>query len=469
MKKTIIIMIVILFGIIFGTTKVEAASANITASSTEVIVGTPVTITVNIHGAAWQINVSGAVSGAFSDNTDDAEDGDITKTLSFTPTSAGSYTVNLSGNVTGGDDTRATGVSGSVTISVKDKEQSLNNDNTQNQNSGNDNSNSDNNEEKPIISSNANLANLGIYKYDFKGFRAANTSYNTTVPNDVTSVSVYAIPQDKGATYTVSGNKNLDVGTNKVVVTVTAADKKTKKTYYIYVARKENEEKQEEVIPNAIEEKDEKKEEEEPLKVISIAIDENSEIYLEPEFKTDIYEYVINLKDKDKEEKIDKIPLTVVTNRQDVKIEILGNDNLIDGENVILITITGKDENEKLKYKITVNKNLEEKKEEEATKEVISEIEENIIEEIPWYINYKWYIAGSIILVVLIVLVIIFNIRRKEDKEFYNIEVGGIKDNEEIKSIQDNEKNSNKEYENDDVLNNIPKKHKKSYKHGKHS
>ena len=464
--KIIITIVLILLGIVIGTTKVNAASANITASSTDVTVGTPVTISVNIYGAAWQINVSGAVSGVYSDNTDDAEDSTITKTLSFTPTSAGSYTINLSGNVTGSADTRATNVSGSVTINVKDA-QASNNDNgafePQNNNGNNENSSSSIQKETSI-SSNANLANLGIYTYDFKGFRAANTSYNTTVPNDVTSVSVYAVPQDSGATYTVSGNTNLDVGTNKVVITVTAADKKTKKTYYIYVARKENEEKQEEVIPNAIDEKNEEKQDEEPLKVISIAIDDESEIYLEPEFKSDIYEYIINLKDKNSEKKIDKIPLKVVTNNEEAKIEILGNESLIDGENVILITIIGKDESEKLEYKITVKKNIEEL---EEHKEEILETDASEENELI-YVKYKWYIIGGIILLLVIILLVVkISIKEKRKKKDYDIEVASISECENINNIKD-EKNNDEEQ--DQKQNNYKeKKYKRSYKQGKHS
>lgn len=85
--------------------------------------------------------------------------------------------------------------------------------------------------------SNANLANLGTKKYDFTGFKPDETSYDITIPEDVTEVEVYAKTQDSNATYTVSGDKKLKIGDNKVTITVTAADGKTKKLYYINVRR----------------------------------------------------------------------------------------------------------------------------------------------------------------------------------------------------------------------------------------
>ena len=69
--------------------------------------------------------------------------------------------------------------------------------------------------------------------------------------------------------------------------------------------------------------------------MLSIAIDEEYEIYLNPEFKTDIYEYTIELK-----EDLTEIPLKAIANRENAKIEITGNEDLKEGENVITITVT---------------------------------------------------------------------------------------------------------------------------------
>ncbi|MBO4293582.1 MAG: cadherin-like beta sandwich domain-containing protein [Clostridia bacterium] len=85
--------------------------------------------------------------------------------------------------------------------------------------------------------SNANLSNLGTKKYDFTGFKPDETSYEVTIPEDVTEVEVYAKTQDSKATYKVTGDKKLKIGENKVTITVTASDGKTTKNYYINVRR----------------------------------------------------------------------------------------------------------------------------------------------------------------------------------------------------------------------------------------
>ena len=83
-------------------------------------------------------------------------------------------------------------------------------------------------------SANANLSNLGINpkEYDFKGFKASKTSYEVTVPNDVSSIEIYANKQDAKASITGTGKKNLQEGTNVFKIVVTA-ENGTTKTYQL--------------------------------------------------------------------------------------------------------------------------------------------------------------------------------------------------------------------------------------------
>lgn len=183
--------------------------------------------------------------------------------------------------------------------------------------------------------SNANLSNLGIQTYDFTGFKPDITMYTTTVPNEVTEVEVYAVPQSN-ATYVISGNTNLSVGSNRVTIKVTSADKTNTKEYYINVEREDK--------------TAQEVNQEEKLELISIKIDDSS-IKLEPEFKSDIYQYTVKFK-----EDIDKIPLSAIANKEGARIEIKGNENLKDGRNTIEIIVTRGFE--EVKYKITVRKNM---------------------------------------------------------------------------------------------------------------
>ena len=67
--------------------------------------------------------------------------------------------------------------------------------------------------------SNANLSNLGTKKYDFTGFKPDETSYEVTIPEDVTEVEVYAKTQDSKATYKVTGDKKLKIGVENICLT----------------------------------------------------------------------------------------------------------------------------------------------------------------------------------------------------------------------------------------------------------
>ncbi len=110
--------------------------------------------------------------------------------------------------------------------------------------------------------SNANLSNLGTKKYDFTGFRPDEDRYDITVPESFTEIEVYAETQDKGATYVVTGDKDLKRGENIVTITVTASDGVTQKDYYIVVRRLGNpdlnevEEKEKEQEENTAQEED---------------------------------------------------------------------------------------------------------------------------------------------------------------------------------------------------------------------
>ncbi len=122
-KKKIITLSVIMFMILGINLTVHAASASISASKTTATVGDSVKVTVNMNGAAWNISVSGAKSDSLI-NTGLENDGEnISKSESYTidTSTAGTYTVSISGDITDEDDSNVP-VNDSVTITVKEKE-----------------------------------------------------------------------------------------------------------------------------------------------------------------------------------------------------------------------------------------------------------------------------------------------------------------------------------------------------------
>ena len=89
-----------------------------------------------------------------------------------------------------------------------------------------------------VLSSNANLKSLSLNTGSISPkFSANTTSYTAKVSNTVTKVNVTARTADSGAkVVSVTGNSNLKVGVNNVVVTVQAANG-TQKKYTIVVTR----------------------------------------------------------------------------------------------------------------------------------------------------------------------------------------------------------------------------------------
>lgn len=89
-------------------------------------------------------------------------------------------------------------------------------------------------------SKDASLKELTVSPGELKpGFSAENTSYELTVGTDVDNLAINAIPNDGGATVSVSGNETLNIGENAVSITVTAADGSTQTVYKLTVRKQE--------------------------------------------------------------------------------------------------------------------------------------------------------------------------------------------------------------------------------------
>ncbi len=283
--------------IILISSSANAASASIVANSSTVTVGNKVTVTVKVTAAAWNLNVSGSTKGNIVGYNGNGKNKSISKTFSFTPKSAGTYKVNLNGDVTDAND-KESKIGKSVTVTAKPKVTSVNNNtNTNNNNNTTNNNNSNgsnnNNTSTKVKSSNANLSILGVKpsKYDFTGYRWSVTEYNVTVPNDVTKLTVYATPASSKARYSVSGNTGFKVGTNVITVKVTAENGNTKK-YKIYVTREAEEE---ETIPNVTDDNTDNEDEMEPEEGIGLESLEIKGYSLDKDFDSNIFNYKVEI------------------------------------------------------------------------------------------------------------------------------------------------------------------------------
>ena len=495
-KKTILLSIIILC-IIAAFSKVNAASANISSNKTSMNIGDTAKISINYTAAAWNIQVSGAVSYSDADASSNAKNTSKSTSLKFKPKKAGTYTVSLSGDVTD-ENGKTTDLSKRLTIKVKEKTNSISSNDSNSNNTSDSNSNS---------SSDATLKNLGIKPNDFNGFRKANTSYSVSVPKNVDKISIYATPSNSKATVTGTGSKNLQIGKNTFNIKVTAEDKKTTKTYILTINRKDKEDTKSDAtlanlgirpkeydftgfkpditsynvsVPNDIEkitiyataknskdtivgsgnkslkvgqnkceikvtsedkktsktyvinvtrkEKEEESEEEnnenkendqkisEGLKNIEI-----KEANLSPNFSQDVYSYEVTVPSG-----TERLEINAEATSDDVEIEIVGNEELKQGENIITILANNKKDDTTSTYQINAKVGNQEIDLSTANGDFKDTEKKGKIQ--------GWIIKGAIIAV--IILIIIFLIKRYKISQEYEEDEDEIEEDDEMKFEQ---------------------------------
>lgn len=242
-------------------------------------------------------------------------------------------------------------------------------------------------------SSNANLSNLGITPHDFTGFKPGTTSYKVTVPKDTESVEVYAKAQHAKATVTGTGKKNLQEGDNKLEVIVTAEDG-SKKTYNININR--GAEKKSGNTEESIEDAN---------GLLSLKI---NDLNLLPEFKTNIYEYTVKYIGEDTRLNIEMKPTD-----EDYNVEVIGNEDLQEGENVITILVSERNGENVATYQITVNKSL---------------IDEEAIarEEAERKAKQQKTIIGTVVAVIILFAIILFLVIRNRRNKNIAEEYSGV-------------------------------------------
>lgn len=429
-KKILYTVLIIFIWMILKSTSVKAASASIVANTTTPTQGQTVTVTASVTAGAWNLNFSGAgKSEVIYGFTQTNANSSASKSITFVAGVPGtSYTFSLTGDMTDITSSNSQAVNKSLTITVKASGGNSSSGNT-GSNSGNTTPNTPNTSGETNKKSNiATLKNLGIRPNDFKGFNANKLTYSTTVPYETETIEVYASKGHDKQTITGTGSKKLNIGSNKVDITVTAEDGTTKKTYTINITRKEK--------GDTSEDKEEEEPEEEPVQDTVFGLSELiiEGINLQPEFQTDIYEYNIELK-----EDIDKLDFsTLLATNVGAEIEIIGNENLQEGENIITIIIKGENE-ETVTYQIIVNKILPKEN---------TEIVEKNNDQTKKMIIIGGTIAGVVLIFIITSTIVIKRkkyIKEKEDEGFmkYN-HINDIYKESFQSSLEDEYDNKNK-------------------------
>ena len=347
-KISKLLVSVIFLGIIWILpNKVKANTLTISAAKTTLAPGQTTTITVS-SDSIGRVNLS--VSGNASITGDRVwVEGN---SQSFTLTAKGTGTVTLTATPENPMSLNGNKVDLSpATCTINVKETST----TGNTNEGNSSQNS--NAQTTTKSNVATLSNLGIKPNDFKGFTPNKTSYSVTVPNSVSSIEVYASKGQSGQTVSGTGKKTLQEGANTFNISVTAEDGKTKKTYTIAVNRETAKEEKTEndttennntTENNTVTEETIKEETKIGLSNLKI-----TGVTLNPTFKQDVHQYTVKLIGDETSLDIDTTALD-----ESQKIEVVGNENLKEGENIITILVSDQAGEKTETYQIAVNKSL---------------------------------------------------------------------------------------------------------------
>ena len=238
--------------------------------------------------------------------------------------------------------------------------------------------------------SDASLKSLGIKpeEYDFSGFQKDKTEYSVEVPEEVEEIEVYAEATNPKAQINGTGKVQLKNGKNKIIVQVTAEDGTTR-TYTLEVTRGGTE---------ATETNDS----EDGFGLSSLKI---KDLILSPDFKTGTYEYTIELT-----EDLSSLDIEAIATDEDATIEIIGNENLQQGENTITILVRNEETDETATYQIMVNKN------------VTAEEEMSWLKPSTWGREEIIKVAIIAVLIILIIIAIILKVKiakeKKSDEDF---------------------------------------------------
>ena len=328
MKKKISFLFILLLVVISANSLIYGVNFTATASKTTVEIGETVTFKGGTNNAAGKLLITSSNPNVFSvaqfsnqfvDNS--------TITTTGTAKSAGTAVITISGILSGYDEMVDKNVSKTITITVKEKpappvvepdpkpQPPTNNNNGQT---------------TPVKSPENYLKSLNVNREGLKpNFSKYINDYTLTVGSDVDKLDLgYSVAHSK-AKVTVTGNSNFVIGNNTVTITVTA-ENGYRRVYKILVTKAEEPKKADAFLKSLIIEN----------------------VKLDGDFQSEKLEY--NLQDQS----VKKLNILAYPRIEGAKVEILGNDTLLDGKNVVTIKVTAVDNVTVKEYKLIFNNTL---------------------------------------------------------------------------------------------------------------
>lgn len=319
MNKTKKYLIILLFfiGMLFSLEIVSnAASASISASTTNPAPGQTVTVTGNVTAGAWNLQLSGAgKSETIYGFTNKNGNSSASKSITFTAGNAGQeYVFSLSGGMTDINANNEESVNKSVRIKVANNSSSTNNNSSNNSSTSNNGSTNNSGKTVKMITTSPKFTgkfNTGTKKYYIKAGK------------DVQQLKV-TVEYIEGKTKTYT--KNLESGQRSYTF-----------DGYQIIVTKDSEEG--EVIPNEIDEEttEQKDEQKQKLRLDNLVLDDNLNAKLDPNFDSEVFEYTVILGNDYLDLK--ELYINALPNIDGAKVTIEGNKELTDGETTVTIKV----------------------------------------------------------------------------------------------------------------------------------
>lgn len=174
-------------------------------------------------------------------------------------------------------------------------------------------------------SNNANLSSLSVEGFSLTPeFNKDVTKYFLSINQDVKSLEINANSEDLKSKVEISEHQNLKFGITPITVKVTAEDG-TDKEYVIEVNKQDT-----------------------SLGLSSLSVSsETQNLTISPKFDKNTTSYILNTED------VSKLNIEALANYEDATIDITGNSELKNGENIITIKV--QKGNEVKTYTLTVN------------------------------------------------------------------------------------------------------------------
>lgn len=400
MKKIIKSIFLIIFATVTISlfSKVEAASATISANKTTATVGDSVKVTVTVNAAAWNINVSGSASDSIVGFNSDAENQTTTKTYSINTSKAGKYSVSISGDITDASATTPDKINKVVTVTVKAKSTSSSTNNNSNSNST---SNSGSTKKEPKFTSvNQTMYTTGevnirksystssaIIKTVAKGTKVTRTGIATTKTSDGITWSKVTY---NGQTAYISSSllTKTKPAEDKPKTEEPKSNTATNQTTNNETINNENTNNTTEPVNNEVDNSNT----DNTNAALGLSKLEIAGVNFSEGFDPSIHSYTLKLNFFVKD-----LNITAEANKTDAKVEIIGNENFEAGENNVTILVSSADNKETATYQIKVT----------IPSEVASSPQNNI----------QFYLmCGTIILAAIVVIGIIISIYKKKNK-----------------------------------------------------